>query len=1281
MIGTVEGLVAPMAPEFCLLGHFILSDSVSLVVIKSDLFELYEITKDSTLTLRHQTRLSFAPKQVIRLPNFLKNNSRTDGLLLAWDTGNGAMYSTMVYDGLTDELSTTSMHHYANEEYRTEWLADCSEVPVNSVLAADPLGRCMVMRVYREHMAVVPLELMETSGDGGLGGGLDTGSDKLLDTGMDNPKEERLPSWIVKLKDADPQLSNAVCLDWCFLSGYSEPTLALLLQQGPGSWTGRAVPIKKDSRCFAILNVNCRLQSLSLIHFQSNLPNDLDRLASAGDLNGCFALGTSSIVYLEQGNYSPTGLAVNMFAYKLSDFRYLPNPNQLEITVNDGQLVSIGQNTFWLLLCGKRFILKAMKANSRFVNSLTIQPCEGKQDTVTISDRLGDYIVFGEESGNVNLYSCRDTSTHQAVTRQNPQEVLDENELYLAEMELEETRSRVDSSANVRLVDTLVDGGQLVHSTLAFHSFTNADRPVTVKTPKVIVGVNTSGSVCVMAPSIPVKEYARFPVPNALACFAVSGKYWLVSTMSTTLVLETKQNQQLREVEESGFYLEGRTIAAASHLGTIVQVYERGIRLLQNVELMTEVLFDQGAYCVQASVHDGTMVCTVDSLKRDTVFTVSPNGLTIVNQGSDALFNGFFSLNQVNYYYRYTQSDGRLTIINDGNVIFANNIVGFLPRIVKNEHVDIQDRPLAHPEQLMICDFLGTVYLIVAAEGLLAVYRLNSHQSVYYFSKTSAVQPLANVKSLRQVRLSASLHGVAVQTSSSRMHMIVFGKRGYPRIHRFLGSINFCSELNPEEGKVLLVDRAGRVRLSQILTTKYDLDRSDCAVYKLHIHSAILEGTQQQDNVQRNLNHKDIESKFIVYLPHVNTFAIVFRRKTAFHLPNDDYHQDADCPDFEYPKSNVEPSGHVYYLGLLSPISWTVTDTVCLNDPQSIPGTDEYTIVVDCKVCSLTTKSVKEGRKPYIVVGVVGQKGEDRPVRGRCLVFDVNEVVPQVNRPETNRKLRLMTSADVKTTIACIQELRGAVLVSQGTRIILHAFENDDSLQGCAFVDSLLYSSQASSLGGLFALGDAQRGVSLYGYQEEPPRMAQLARSMDYNLLSRQSITSIQLVPHADDDVLIVSADQNGNLMAHQYAPRNPRSLGGSKLLLAAGCRLSTVIVCMHRLGDLLILQGMDGSISALRFFASADPDAFTVSQYQQRAMAMFPQPGRVQWAHKLVIPSYNNLDEPITTKPIVPLSSSIPHILTNCSLAQLNAIGQQGSGEWASVRGWLERRANDNTF
>lgn len=1170
---ALDELIEAQAITAVALGQFTKPAIVSAVIIKSDRLELYEWHPPA---LRLVCRQHFAGPilECVRLPNFAINQ---DGLLIVFS---GCRHATLLFSSATSTFQTTSLHQFDEDRFKTEHICELAELTIHRRAVCDPAGRCAVLRVFRDYLSVVPFERID----------FESGNEPLPSS-----PSERLPSWTTRFLDVDPRLQCV--LDWYFLEGYSEPTLGLLLEtSGHPVWSGRIVSGRKDGRAYAIVTINLRTQAISLIHYQDGLPSDLCRLFGCRKpIGGCFAVGVSCLVHLDQGT-SGCGYAVNGFAAsKLSDYRFLPILSPLECTMENSYLVHITGDLCWIFLAnGRRLTLRVSKG-SRSVNNLVVgeQPPGPEHFPVSACAVYEGFLLLGSDCADCLFYQTMIVEQKPVTTSDKVMEsgssLYDENELYLAEMEAEERlRTTVTTSGSaVTLLDRLESPGALTSTCCAMWP-ANPERPVTTRTPRVLVGITGRGcsapAVAVFSPHLPVRETARFAVPHSIASYSVVGsggvRFLLVSTISSTLVLQVTE-KRMTEVEESDFFLEGATITAGTIISInestassslIVQVHRAGIRLLEGVRMVHEQSLTN---CVAAQVFRHFVV-TISGEGLDQVYKVDQDGISLVHSGSACKTAGMFEYGQSALYYRLTE-DGLFAVSDGLDCVFSSNVLGMLPIFVDNGMMTAED-PIV-PDHLSVCSSGTSVHIAISSCNILAVYS-NVDQSRLRFVKTEARS--LQVSQLCPLSLGDSTFGFSVFTGS-RTHIIHIGLRCYPRIHHLLGNIVHMSP--GADNGLLLVDRSSRVRISTI-DPRFDIDRSDCCLL-----------------LSRIISDDCLEPRRIVYLPTVHAFVVACRSVTNFRLPSDEYSADADHPDFEYLSSAPCPHGHHYSLHVLSPITWTLTDRLGVKEQ---PGCSEYDVIVDLKVCILTTKSTQSGRKPLVVAATASLKGEDRPVRGRALVLDVTDVVPEPGRPETNRRLRLLASSDVKTTVGTICELRGAVLVSQGMRIIVHAFENDDSLLGIAFVDSAIFSGCAASLGGLFALGDVHRGVSLYAFQEEPPRIVQIARALDCPM-ARTCVTGIQFLP-GTEDALIVSGDQQGGLYLHAYAPKHPRSLTGSRLIVRGTLRLPAPIVSLERVVDCVYVLLANGAISRLSHVEQAT--FRRCNALMTRAVSALPQPG-----------------------------------------------------------------------
>jgi cleavage and polyadenylation specificity factor subunit 1 len=130
-------------------------------------------------------------------------------------------------------------------------------------------------------------------------------------------------------------------------------------------------------------------------------------------------------------------------------------------------------------------------------------------------------------------------------------------------------------------------------------------------------------------------------------------------------------------------------------------------------------------------------------------------------------------------------------------------------------------------------------------------------------------------------------------------------------------------------------------------------------------------------------------------------------------------------------------------------------------------------------------------RKDMIVIGTTFTRGEDIAARGCVYVFDVIEVVPDPERPETNLKLKLLGKESVKGAVTALSGIggQGFLIVAQGQKCMVRGLKDDGSLLPVAFIDVQYYVSVIKELPGtgMCILGDAMKGLWFTGYSVSIP--------------------------------------------------------------------------------------------------------------------------------------------------------------------------------------------------
>ncbi|CAG8367489.1 unnamed protein product [Penicillium salamii] len=290
---------------------------------------------------------------------------------------------------------------------------------------------------------------------------------------------------------------------------------------------------------------------------------------------------------------------------------------------------------------------------------------------------------------------------------------------------------------------------------------------------------------------------------------------------------------------------------------------------------------------------------------------------------------------------------------------------------------------------------------------------------------------------------------------------------------------------------------------------------------------------------------------FLAYSTSSETYVIGTSRPADFKLPEgDDLHPEwrgegtyiADsyigtslitvvelsfCP--KIPESSIK---------VISPKTWTIIDSYPLDPDEQITAVKNVNIEI--------SENTHE-RKDLIVVGTAIAKGEDMPSRGTIYVFDVINVAPDPEKPETGRKLKLIGKESVKGAVTALSGIggQGFIIVAQGQKCMVRGLKEDGSLLPVAFMDMQCYVNVAKELKGtgMCILGDAVKGLWFAGYSEEPYRMSLFGKDPEY-----LEVVAADFLPDGNKLFTLV-ADSDCNLHVLQYDPEDPKSSNGDRLL------------------------------------------------------------------------------------------------------------------------------------
>ncbi|XP_019876681.2 cleavage and polyadenylation specificity factor subunit 1 [Aethina tumida] len=246
------------------------------------------------------------------------------------------------------------------------------------------------------------------------------------------------------------------------------------------------------------------------------------------------------------------------------------------------------------------------------------------------------------------------------------------------------------------------------------------------------------------------------------------------------------------------------------------------------------------------------------------------------------------------------------------------------------------------------------------------------------------------------------------------------------------------------------------------------------------------------------------------------------------------------------------PPQERFSLMLFSPVSWEVI-------PNTKIDLDEWEHVNCLKNVALAYEGTRSGLKGYIAVGTNYNYGEDITSRGRILIYDIIEVVPEPGQPLTKNRFKEIYAKDQKGPVTALSQVKGFLVSAVGQKIYIWQLKDND-LVGVAFIDTQIYTHQILTIKSLLLVADVYKSISLLRFQEEYRTLSLVSR--DFRACE---VYSVEYMIDNSNLAFLVS-DREKNLVLYMYQPEARESLGGQRLLRKADFHLGQAINSFFRL-------------------------------------------------------------------------------------------------------------------
>lgn len=248
----------------------------------------------------------------------------------------------------------------------------------------------------------------------------------------------------------------------------------------------------------------------------------------------------------------------------------------------------------------------------------------------------------------------------------------------------------------------------------------------------------------------------------------------------------------------------------------------------------------------------------------------------------------------------------------------------------------------------------------------------------------------------------------------------------------------------------------------------------------------------------------------------------------------------------------ILPSIDAYTLKLFSTEDWNFV-------PNADFQFEEFESATCCDEVLLSSESTMSGVKNYLALGTALNYGEEVYVRGRVVLFELIEVVPEEGKPTTRHRLKTIYDKEQKGPVTSLCAINGFLLTGMGQKIFIWQFR-DNELQGVSFLDLHFYVHHMISFREFALACDLYRSLSLIRYQEEFKALSLVSR--DLRPTAPTPMTANFLVDHKQLGFILT--DELNNVTLFTFQPETKESIGGERLIIRAvlniGSRINSIV-------------------------------------------------------------------------------------------------------------------------
>ncbi|VDP59984.1 unnamed protein product [Schistosoma mattheei] len=140
------------------------------------------------------------------------------------------------------------------------------------------------------------------------------------------------------------------------------------------------------------------------------------------------------------------------------------------------------------------------------------------------------------------------------------------------------------------------------------------------------------------------------------------------------------------------------------------------------------------------------------------------------------------------------------------------------------------------------------------------------------------------------------------------------------------------------------------------------------------------------------------------------------------------------------PKTCVLPTLDYYSLQMYAPnlnANHRNKQSPWLLIPNTLIEFEPWEVVTCLITAQLASEETFHGTKDYLALGANLSYGEEIPVRGRILILDVIDVVPEPGQPLTRHKLKIIHDGEQKGPVTALTSCQGHLISAIGQKVIV----------------------------------------------------------------------------------------------------------------------------------------------------------------------------------------------------------------------------------------------------